>query len=220
TSGNVYTFTVTSGVDHTITVSAANYNDKSTSIINVASGGADSESVTLVQQTGSATITVTSEGNPLAAATVTVDGTALTGTTDASGVATINNIPVGSYTFTVNKPNYTNKTSASTTITNGGAATVNVALMSSNPVHVTVINPTAACNINVYRDNDYTNVLYTKPISLGGTVTFDLPELYGHYYTFGEDGSNGSWGSGCVPTIPTYSSTDQVTAGSYTVNMQ
>lgn len=66
------------------------------------------------------TVTNSTNGNPISGATVNVSG--FNGTTNASGVYTINNIPQGTYTATCSAPNFINGT-AQVTINCGGATT-------------------------------------------------------------------------------------------------
>ena len=113
---------------YTFTASKTGYTGATSASTAISNGGTATVGIAITQQYGSATITVTSGGNEVSGATVTVDGTGLSGTTDTNGQVTISNIPVGSYTFTASKTGYTGATSASTAISNGGTATVGIAI--------------------------------------------------------------------------------------------
>jgi subtilisin family serine protease len=78
--------------------------------------------------TGTLTGTITAGGSPLAGATVTAEGPiARSTTTDANGVYTFATLSVGAYEVTASKYGY-NSASGDATVTNGGTATLNLAL--------------------------------------------------------------------------------------------
>ncbi|MCE5286176.1 MAG: carboxypeptidase regulatory-like domain-containing protein, partial [Pelosinus sp.] len=114
TSGNVYTFTVTSGVNHMITVSAASYNDW-TVTTNVASGGTDNKSVTLTQ---SCTVNITVTNGSGISPSFKEGTTALTPTSTSGNVYTFTLLP-GAHTITVSASNYNDSTVTTPTVPNG-----------------------------------------------------------------------------------------------------
>lgn len=86
--------------------------------------------VVMVQETGSANITVTDGSAVLGDATVTVvvDGSPKVVTTNNSGVATFRNLPVGNYTFSATKQGYNTVNSGTVTISNGTPAVATISL--------------------------------------------------------------------------------------------
>lgn len=87
------------------TVTIEGYDTKSGTITIV--NGGSSETISIIRQTGTATITVMDGDTPLSGATVTIGGFAnWTETTDASGHATFSNVPTGTYIFSATKAGY------------------------------------------------------------------------------------------------------------------
>lgn len=113
---------------YSLAASKENYNSSTGNSITIESGITKTDALALTMQTGNANVTVFSSGLPVEGAVVAVDGTALTGTTNASGVAAINDIPTGSYTFTVSKMGYNTASSGNVSITNGSTATTAINL--------------------------------------------------------------------------------------------
>jgi hypothetical protein len=92
--------------------------------------------------TGTLTGTVTSQaGDGLQGVTVTTDPLALTGTTDASGVYTIANVPSGVYQVTFARANAASKTVANVSIPTGQTITVSPVLTYS-PLAISFTAPT------------------------------------------------------------------------------
>ncbi|WP_371363227.1 hypothetical protein SRRS_41710 [Sporomusa rhizae] len=126
TSGNIYTFNNLIVGSHSIDATCTGFTSNGAKTVNVAKNGtSDGGIIALTRDTGSATITVKDgSGAAVAVATVSIDGTALTATTDASGVATFsNNIPTGTYTFTAIKIGYTVGKVSNVTVSKGATAT-------------------------------------------------------------------------------------------------
>ncbi len=73
------------------------------------------------------TVTSSADGTPIAGATVTVSGTALTATTAADGTYSFPNVPTGSRTITASKTGFATK-STTVNVTSGTTTTVNIAL--------------------------------------------------------------------------------------------
>lgn len=121
---------LTAGSTYTIAASAVNYSGKS-----INTTVTDKETVaaaivlTPLQQTGSATITVTDGTNSVSGATVSVmiNGQERTATTGSNGEVVFASLPAGTYTFTAAQADY-NSNSAATTITGGAATAASIAL--------------------------------------------------------------------------------------------
>lgn len=113
-SGNVYTFKLLPGV-HPIKVSANNYNDAMVTA-NVASGGTDNQSVTLMVQTGSVTVLVedSSTNVAISGATVTLNG--VMQQTGPNGKTTFSNVPTGTYSYAVTATGYHDSTTGNSVI--------------------------------------------------------------------------------------------------------
>jgi hypothetical protein len=79
--------------------------------------------------TGSIAGTVTAQGGgAISGATVTVDGTSHSATTNASGAYTISDVPEGTYSVTASASGYTDQTKTGVTVTDGGTTTVDFQL--------------------------------------------------------------------------------------------
>jgi hypothetical protein len=79
--------------------------------------------------TGSISGTVSAQGGgAIAGATVTVDGTSFSATTNGSGAYTINDVPAGTYSVTASAAGYVSQTQAGVSVTGGQNTTLNFAL--------------------------------------------------------------------------------------------
>ncbi|MCL2063506.1 MAG: carboxypeptidase regulatory-like domain-containing protein [Candidatus Cloacimonetes bacterium] len=86
--------------------------------------------------TGTLTGTVTSGGNPVPDALITIVGTTLTAMTNATGQYTRSFIPVGTYSVTAEKFGFVTATNSNVVITDGGTTTSNFTLTASPQVTV------------------------------------------------------------------------------------
>ncbi|SFL74356.1 Carboxypeptidase regulatory-like domain-containing protein [Pelosinus propionicus DSM 13327] len=88
------------------TVTAFGYDTKNGSIT-IVNGTSSSETIAITRQIGNATITVTNGTDPISDATVSISGLGdWTVTTNELGQTTFNNVPTGTYIFTVTKTGY------------------------------------------------------------------------------------------------------------------
>ncbi|WP_371377224.1 carboxypeptidase regulatory-like domain-containing protein [Sporomusa aerivorans] len=87
------------------TVTKSGYDTKSGSIT-IVNGTAASETIAIIRQTGTATITITNGIDPISGATVTIPAFAWTVTTNELGQATFTDVPTGTYNFTATKTDY------------------------------------------------------------------------------------------------------------------
>lgn len=101
-------------------------------------------------------------GTGVASATVSVQGTALTGTTNASGGYTINNVPPGTYNLLVSKAGLALSQAQGVVVTNNTTTTANVVVMPLfNPAWSTASAPAISIT-GITSNGTYTgNVNYT-----------------------------------------------------------
>ena len=163
-NGNVYTFTVTSGVAHTIKVSAANYNDAMVTV-NVASGGTDNQSVTLTVQTGSVTILVkdSSTNVAISGAAVTLNG--VTQQTWSDGKTTFSNVPTGTYSYAVTATGYHDSTTGNSVI---------ISTTSTTPISPTVklVRQTGSVSLSLKGQANDSDVTVTLTNTVDATITY------------------------------------------------
>jgi subtilisin family serine protease len=118
----------------TVAASAATF-QSGTQSVTVTAGQTVTANMTLtpLPTTGSVSGTVTSSaGGAVAGATVAVQGSALSTTTNGSGQYTLNNVPQGAQTLAISANGYVS-TTQSVSVTAGSTATANVVLTPSTP---------------------------------------------------------------------------------------
>lgn len=123
------TFTNVPTGTYIFTVTKTGYSSNYT-IVEVSHGSTTSGTITTARQSGNAVITVSEGNTPIqgASVSVTADGTEHTIITDSVGRAQFNNLPTGSYSFTVTKTGY-DITTCSATVVYSGLATASVSLV-------------------------------------------------------------------------------------------
>jgi len=106
---------------------------------------------------GTVTVAGTDPAQPIAGATVTVEGTNLSDTTAADGTYTIADVPVGTYTVTASADGYQSKSVTGVTVTKDATTTVNFALSGAvaptGTMHIAAIDmwyTTAGPNYFIY----------------------------------------------------------------------
>ncbi len=122
------TFTNVPTGTYIFTVTKTGYSSNYT-IVEVSHGSTASGTITTVRQSGNAVITVSEGSTPIqgASVSVTADGTEHTIITDSAGRALFNNLPTGSYSFTVTKTGY-DITTCNATVVSSGLAAASVSL--------------------------------------------------------------------------------------------
>ncbi|MDZ7729951.1 MAG: carboxypeptidase regulatory-like domain-containing protein [Natrialbaceae archaeon] len=139
---------------YNLTADHANYTANTTSVT-VGPNQTVTEDLALSAQNGSISGTVTDQdGADLSGATVTIDSTGQSATTDANGTYTIADVAPGSYNLTASLANYSDATATNVTVGPGEAVTdVNLTLVELNgTVSGTVTNSsdgTALANATV-----------------------------------------------------------------------
>jgi hypothetical protein len=136
------------------TATLAGYGDGTVSLA-ITHGGVAAATIPLTAQVGKATVTVTDASNaPVSGATVsvTVGGTTKTATSGADGTAVFASLPIGTYSFTAVKTNYSTG-EASATVTNGGSVALAIPISQlTSSANITVTdgtNPISGATVNV-----------------------------------------------------------------------
>ena len=180
---------LTAGLNYTLTASAANYISKNISPT-VTDKETTAEELALTPQGGGANITVKDESNtPINEATVsvTVDGKVQTKTTDANGVATFANLPIGTYIFTAAKETY-NSSTTSVVISNGTTAASAISLARETGT----ANITVTDGANILKDAEVSVTVNGKQIKVKtndeGVATFSALPIGKYTFTATKEG--------------------------------
>ena len=163
-----YTFGNLTTGSHTIAAAAADYTAGGTSSVTVTKNTTTAGTgITLTHDTGSAVITVNDGVLGLQGVTVSLNGTALSGTTDSSGVATIAAVPTGNYTAAATKTGYTSK-SVGINVAKNGTATATMTIV---PTYT--ITASAGANGSISSPG-------TTEIIKGNSMTYTFSPLLGY----------------------------------------
>jgi hypothetical protein len=150
--------------------------------------------------TGSIAGTVTAQGGgAIAGATVTVDGTSHSATTNASGAYTIGDVPAGTYSVTASASGYTAQTQAGVSVTDGETTTVDfqlapVASGGDMSVSDITITGTGGPNRDRHLRTTVTVVANGSPVS-GALVQATLQQTSGGTGSWNFSGTTGSNGT-------------------------
>jgi hypothetical protein len=141
--GNMYNWTNLAGCANK-TLNLANGNHNITLRATDAAGNSNSSTVWFVvnvTKTGNVTGLVKDNfGTSIANATVVVESTAYSATTNSSGYYIIANIPIGTYTITASKAGYVNQSKTGQTVSAGSVLVVNFTLTKYGVVNGTIRN--------------------------------------------------------------------------------
>ena len=145
---------------HDFVANAIGYATETGNIAVTTSGGSGT---IVLNGDGRVSITVNDGTNAISGATVstTVNGITYLGTTNGSGVATINGLPLGTYPFTASATNYTSNTASVAVTTTGGSGTIS--LIGLGNVSITVYD----------KSTNSPNYTGTTPF-VGGTVSVTI----------------------------------------------